>query len=87
MARSERLDELAALGMHVVLPAPTREAGRPDVAALVRGTIEDLTAGRQSKVGVMVSGPDGMNRAARNCCAQMLGEGREIEVAVEKFGW
>ena len=83
----ERLDELAALGMHVVLPAPTREAGRPDVAALVRGTIEDLTAGRQSKVGVMVSGPDGMNRAARNCCAQMLGEGREIEVAVEKFGW
>ncbi|GAB7329741.1 hypothetical protein MBLNU13_g01471t1 [Cladosporium sp. NU13] len=83
----ERLDELAALGMHVVLPPPTREAGRPDVAALVRGTIEDLTAGRQSKVGVMISGPDGMNRAARNSCAQMLGEGREIEVAVEKFGW
>jgi NAD(P)H-flavin reductase len=83
----ERLDELAALGLRVVLPAPTREAGRPDVAALVRSTIEDLTSGGQSRVGVMVSGPDGMNRAARNCCAQMLGEGREIEVAVEKFGW
>ena len=80
----ERLDELAALGVHVVLPPPTREAGRPDVAALVRSTIEDLG---QSRVGVMVSGPDGMNRAARNSCAQMLGEGREIEVAVEKFGW
>jgi hypothetical protein len=53
----------------------------------VRSTIEDLTSGGQSRVGVMVSGPDGMNRAARNCCAQMLGEGREIEVAVEKFGW
>ena len=83
----ERLVELAALGLHVVLPAPTREAGRPDVAALVRGTIEDLTSGGQQRVGVMVSGPDGMNRAARNCCAQMLGEGLEIEVAVEKFGW
>jgi dihydroxyacetone kinase len=83
----ERLDELAALGLHVVLPAPTRGAGRPDVAALVRGTIEDLTSGSQSSVGVMISGPDGMNRAARNCCAQMLGEGSEIEVAVEKFGW
>jgi NAD(P)H-flavin reductase len=83
----ERLDELAALGLHVVLPAPTREAGRPDVAGLVRGTIEDLTSGGKKRVGVMVSGPDGMNRAARNCCAQMLGEGLEIEVAVEKFGW
>lgn len=83
----ERLDELAALGLHVVLPAPTREAGRPDVAALVRGTIEELASDGQSRVGVMVSGPDGMNRVARNCCAQMLGEGREIEVAVEKFGW
>ena len=83
----ERLDELAALGLHVVLPPPTREAGRPDVAALVRDTIEDLTSDGQSRVGVMVSGPDGMNRAARNCCAQMLGEGHEIEVAVEKFGW
>jgi hypothetical protein len=83
----DRLDELAAIGLRVVLPPPTREAGRPDVAVLVRGTIEDLTSGGQSRVGVMVSGPDGMNRAARNCCAQMLGEGHEIEVAVEKFGW
>lgn len=83
----ERLDELAALGLHLVLPLPTREAGRPDVAALVRGIIEDLTSGGPSRVGVMVSGPDGMNRAARNCCAQMVGGGREIEVAVEKFGW
>jgi len=83
----ERLDELAALGLHVVLPPPTKKAGRPDVAALVRSTVEDLTTNVQTRVGVMVSGPDGMNRSARNCCAQMLGEGHEIEVAVEKFGW
>lgn len=83
----ERVDELAALGLHIVLPPPTREAGRPDVTALVRGTIQDLTLGGSSRVGVMVSGPDGMNRAARNCCAQMVGEGHKIEVATEKFGW
>jgi hypothetical protein len=83
----ERLDELAALGLHVVSPLPTRDAGRPDVAALVRGTIQDMSSGGSSRVGVMVSGPDSMNRAARNCCAQMVGEGHAIDVAVEKFGW
>jgi hypothetical protein len=83
----ERLDELAALGLHVISPLPTREAGRPDIAALVRGTIQDLSSGESRRVGVMVSGPDGMNRAARNCCAQMVGEGHAIDVAVEKFGW
>lgn len=83
----ERLDELIALGLHIVLPPPTKEAGRPDVAATLRRTIEDLSSGSSSRVGVMVSGPDGMNRAARNCCAQMIGEGQHVEVAVEKFGW
>jgi predicted ferric reductase len=83
----ERLDKLAALGLHVISPLPTREAGRPDVAALVRWTIQDLSTGGSSRVGVMVSGPDGMNRAARNCCAQMVGKGHAIDVAVEKFGW
>jgi predicted ferric reductase len=82
-----RLDELEVLGLHVVSPFPTSEAGRPDVAALVRGTIQEMKSGESSKVGVMISGPDGMNRAARNCCAQMVGEGHQIDVAVEKFGW
>jgi hypothetical protein len=86
----ERLDELASLGLHIITPPPTRTAGRPDVAALVRGTIEELTAtddvGRCS-VGVVCSGPDTMNRTARNCCADMVGDGKKVEVAVEKFGW
>jgi predicted ferric reductase len=86
----ERLDELASLGLNVITPPPTRTAGRPDVAALVRGTIEELTsaddAGR-CRVGVMCSGPDSMNRTARNSCAAMAGEGRNVEVSVEKFGW
>lgn len=82
----ERLDELAALGLHLVLPLPTREAGRPDVGLLVRETIQEL-AGERCRAGVMVSGPDGMNRAARNSCAQMVRKGGDVEVAVEKFGW
>ncbi|KAM0720673.1 hypothetical protein Q7P37_004810 [Cladosporium fusiforme] len=81
----ERLDELAKLGLHIVLPPPTSQAGRPDVSALLRETIEDI-AGPESRVGLMISGPDGMNRAARNCCAELVGEGRKVEVAVEKFG-
>ena len=74
---------------HVVLPPATREAGRPDVEALVRRTVAEmtLTGSGGGRVGVMVSGPDGMNRAARNCCARMVGEGHRVEVAVEKFGW
>jgi hypothetical protein len=86
----ERLDELASLGLNVITPPPTRTAGRPDVAALVRGTIEELTsaddAGR-CRLGIVCSGPDEFNRMARNSCAVMAGEGRKIEVAVEKFGW
>lgn len=82
----ERLDELTDLGLRVVLPPPTSKAGRPDVAALVRETVGEL-AGEDGSVGVMISGPDGMNRAARNACAELVGEGRRVEVAVEKFGW
>ena len=86
----ERLDELASLGLRVITPPPTRTAGRPDVAALVRGTIEEMTAADSTgrcRVGVMCSGPDSMNRSARNSCADMVSEGRKVEVAVEKFGW
>ena len=86
----QRLDELASLGLQIITPPPTRTAGRPDVAALVRSTIEEVTAADNSgrcRVGVMCSGPDSMNRTARNCCADMVGEGKKVEVAVEKFGW
>ena len=86
----ERLDELASLGLHIITPPPTITAGRPDVAALVRSTVDELTAADNDgrcRVGVMCSGPDSMNRAARNCCADMVGEGNKVEVAVEKFGW
>lgn len=84
----ERLEELKELGLRVVLPPPTVKAGRPDVGALVRDAItsaNDDAAVRRT--GVVVSGPDSMNRAARNGCARLAWEGRDVKVSVEKFGW
>ncbi len=84
----ERYQELADLGADICFPAPTEESGRPDVGALVRQKV-DMYAGekRGPRTGVVVSGPDAMNRDVRNECAQMAAEGRDIGVEVEKFGW
>jgi hypothetical protein len=83
---SQQLDVLVERGLELVIPEPTAEAGRPDVVGLVGGWIaEAAMAG--TEVGVVVSGPDGLNRAVRNVCAGEIGRGREVRVAVEKFGW
>lgn len=82
----QQLDGLVARGLNLVITEPTAEAGRPDVDMYVRGWIDDAAAdGRES--GVVVSGPDGLNRTVRNACADALGEGLDVHVAVEKFGW
>jgi len=83
----ERLDELKALGAEVVIPGPTARDGRPDVGALVKDIVQRRRVGRDDSVGVVVSGPDGMNRGVRNACAEMVGEGLDIGVTIEKFGW
>ncbi|KAL2256302.1 hypothetical protein VTK26DRAFT_1880 [Humicola hyalothermophila] len=81
-----QLAELKARGLDLVMPEPTEEAGRPDVDGLVGGWIEGAEAeGRE--VGVVVSGPDGLNRTVRNVCADAIGRGRDVRVVVEKFGW
>jgi len=81
-----QLDELVELGLDLVIPEPTVEAGRPDVTGLVSGWIEGAAVeGRE--VGVVVSGPDGLTRAVGNVCADEIGKGRGVRVAVEKFGW
>ncbi|KAK0936593.1 hypothetical protein LTR29_011831 [Friedmanniomyces endolithicus] len=85
----ERLDELRGMGLQIVIPAPTSKAGRPDVAALAEATIHDMVDvdGDDCRVGVVVSGPDSMNRAVRNRCASMAWRGIDVNVAVEKYGW
>lgn len=84
------MDDLVARGLDLVIPAPTSVAGRPDVAGLVEGwidesRIEDGSRGRQT--AVVVSGPDGLNRMVRNTCARAIGRGSDVRLAVEKFGW
>lgn len=81
-----QLDELVARGLDLVVPEPTAEAGRPDVGGLVNGWMEEAAFEGRS-VGVVVSGPDGLNRTARNVCAKAIGRGLDVRVAVEKFGW
>ncbi|KAK3330704.1 ferric reductase like transmembrane component-domain-containing protein [Apodospora peruviana] len=82
----QQFDELVSLGLNIVIPEPTAECGRPDVAGYVYGWIQGATAeGR--KVGVVASGPDGLNRVVRNACADAIGTGLDVRVTVEKFGW
>ncbi|KXX78559.1 Ferric reductase transmembrane component 1 [Madurella mycetomatis] len=82
----EQLEELRKRGLDLVIPEPTAEAGRPDVARVVTGWIEEATMG-DKEIGVVVSGPDGLNRLVRNVCADAVGRGRDVRIAVEKFGW
>lgn len=93
---SEQMDEIKKAGVEVVNPPPTDEYGRPDVAEIVHDWIvkkdcDDLGGSKagsaRKSFGVVVSGPDEMNRAVRNACAAMVAEGTRVEVEVEKFGW
>jgi len=82
----ERLDELAEAGVHVTTPGPTAEAGRPDIAGYV-AEMSNKAQMRRQELGVVVSGPDNLNRAARNACALAVKDGANIRLSVEKFGW
>ncbi|TLD09023.1 uncharacterized protein PgNI_07858 [Pyricularia grisea] len=83
---AERLAELVDAGLELVIPQPTEEAGRPDTVGIVRTWI-DNDEGEDGMAGVVVSGPDSMNREVRNACADAIGRGANVRVAVEKFGW
>ena len=83
------LEAFRSKGVHVVLPTPTEESReRPDVAEIVEDAVERYSDDNDDgDAGVVVSGPDQMNRAVNNACARLVREGREVEVAVEKYGW
>lgn len=85
----ERLEELRARGVTLMTPAPTSDHGHPDIANIIGEWINDLDdqSSSRDKIGIVASGPDGMNRAVRNVCASLLREGRDVSVEVEKFGW
>ncbi|KAL9077386.1 MAG: hypothetical protein Q9161_000231 [Pseudevernia consocians] len=85
----ERLEELRARGVTLMTPAPTSDHGHPDIANIIGEWINDVDdqSSSRDKIGMVASGPDGMNRAVRNVCASLLREGRDVSVEVEKFGW
>lgn len=77
----EKLQELQDWGLQVLLPAPSSEAGRPDVRKLLTNWIEG------DSTGIVVSGPEGLVRDVRNASAKLIKDGELVSVDVEKFGW
>lgn len=84
----DRLDELRELGCKVIIPPPTRKAGRPDLPYLLETAVNTWNNEiANPTIGVVVAGPDTMNRSCRNTCASLVRQGARLEVSVEKFGW
>lgn len=93
----QRIHELQQAGVVVHIPAPTVVAGRPDLRSMIEDIVytsqgpnsngDDEIDRKRRKYGVVVSGPDGMNRDVRNACAKLVGRGEDVTVEVEKFGW
>ncbi|KAL8804331.1 MAG: hypothetical protein Q9182_002613 [Xanthomendoza sp. 2 TL-2023] len=78
------------IGIEVIIPPPTEGNGKPDVPSMISSWVSSeassVTSGN-NKIGIVCSGPDGMNRTVRNTCSRLLAEGHDIDVEVEKFGW
>jgi hypothetical protein len=93
---NESLSKLRSRGIEVLFPPPTSTHGRPDLKSLIRDSVSrekstrtslDNAGSKTKSIGVVCSGPDGLNRVARNTCAELVAEGRDVDVVVEKFGW
>ncbi|KAI0460545.1 hypothetical protein F5B21DRAFT_519265 [Xylaria acuta] len=80
---ADRLDKLHQAGVHITVPQPTVEVGRPDVARY----ISEVARASLTDISAVVSGPDGLNRTVRNACAREVRSGADIDLRVEKFGW
>lgn len=86
----DQVTELRSRGVIVMIPAPTEEKGRPDVASIIDSWITNNDykfCNGQGRIGVVCSGPDSMGRTVRNTCAALQGRGRDVTVCIEKFGW
>ena len=81
------LQDLQDSGVEVIIPPPTSENMKPDLPRLLESRVVSSTTKHWDKIGVVCSGPDGMNRAVRNQCAVLLASGYDIDVEIEKFGW
>ncbi len=84
----EKLNDLRARGVEVEIPPPTAERGHPNLESIIESWVscfdDDIV---RPKIGVVASGPDGLNRAVRNTCAWLVRQGKDVNVEIEKFGW
>lgn len=74
-------------GAEIIIPQATEEIGRPDLKAMICEIVEKFANDVGKKTRVVASGPDSMGRVVRNTCATLVWEGRNVDVAIEKFGW
>ena len=82
------LTPLETKGVELVVPPPTAEGRRPNIAQLLFDTLntsDDVQ--NQNSIGVVSSAPNTMNRSVRNFCAQQAWQGWNIDVITEKFDW
>ena len=79
----DRLKSLENRGVTVLIPPPTAEHGHPDLKEIVTDWTNDL----EGSIGIVASGPDGLNRVVRNTCSSLISNGRSANIEVEKFGW
>lgn len=77
----DKVKELVNWGLDLRMPPPTAVAGRPNVRAILDQWADN------GQTAVVVSGPDGLVRDVRNACAGLIGQGLDVRVQVEKFGW
>ena len=90
------LKSLKDQGVDVHIPPPTSKRGHPDLQGLIEPWTQKKTVTMMStadhwrdhsRIGMVCSGPDGMNRCVRNLGASMIRKGYDLDVEIEKFGW
>lgn len=99
---SDKLERLGSVpGVKVVIPPATAHNGHPDLRSIITSWISSMVAkpfpahdvrskgnAAGKKIGIICSGPDGLNRTVRNLCSLLLSQGNlDVSVEIEKFGW
>ena len=64
-----------------------QSSGSSSISSQRQGLPVSLKERQKEKICIVVSGPDGLVRDIRNVVAQLVKEGWNMEIYVEKFGW
>ena len=85
----KNLERLTNAGVEALIFPPTVDHGQPDLSGSIRSWIarQDSFSLEPSRIGIVSSGPDGMNRSVRNLAASLVTAGHNVNVEIEKFGW